>query len=152
MEWNSAPAGNLIHSAARDVTERKRAEEALSDRLQFEQLLSGLSARFVNIPPDQVDSEIDDGLQKVLELFQVDRCALLQLLPDKSSWQITHIASSDHVPPRPAGVELPRSLFPWAYEKLAKKHEALFISRLDDLPAEANADRQTCIEWGFDLM
>ena len=81
MEWNSAPAGNLIYSAARDVTERKRAEEALSDRLQFEQLLSGLSARFVNIPPDQVDSEIEDGLKQILEFFQVDRCALLQLLP-----------------------------------------------------------------------
>ena len=90
LEWNSAPAGNLIYSAARDVTERKRAEEALSDRLQFEQLLSGLSARFVNIPPDQVDSEIEDGLKQVLEFFQVDRCALLQILPDKSSWQITH--------------------------------------------------------------
>ena len=132
-----------------DITERKQAEEALRERLQFEHLLSGLSARFVNMPPDQVDSEIEDGLRQILEFFQVDRCALLRLLPGKTSWQITHIASSDDVPPVPEGVELPRSLYPWTYEKLAEKHEVLSISRLDDLPAEANIDRQTCIEWGI---
>ena len=146
---DSAPAGKLIYAAARDVTERKQAEEALEDRLQFEQLLSGLSARFVIIPPDRVDSEIEDGLRKILEFFQVDHCALLRILPGKTSWQITHIASSDDVPPVPVGVELPRSLYPWAYEKLVEKHEVVSISRLDDLPAEANVDRQTCIEWGI---
>jgi len=28
LEWTSAPAGNLIYSAARDITERKQAEES----------------------------------------------------------------------------------------------------------------------------
>ena len=59
-----------------DITERKQAEEALEERLRFERLLSDLSARFVNIPPDRVDSEIEDGLRQILEFFQVDRCAL----------------------------------------------------------------------------
>ena len=31
LEWTSAPAGNLIYTAARDITERKRAEEALQE-------------------------------------------------------------------------------------------------------------------------
>jgi formate hydrogenlyase transcriptional activator len=149
LEWTSAPAGNLIYAAARDVTERKQAEEALGERLQFERLLSDLSARFVNIPPDRVDSEIEDGLRQILEIFQVDRCMLLRLLLDKASWQITHIASSGDVPTHPAGVDLPRSLYPWAYEKLAEKHEVMSVSRLDDLPAEAKVDRQTCIEVGI---
>ena len=132
-----------------DITERKRAEEALEDRLRFEQLLSGISARFVNLPPDRVDFEIENGLGKILELFQVDRCALIRISPGKTSWQITHVASSDDVPPIAKGVELPRSLYPWAYEKLVEKHEVMSISSLDDLPAEADVDRQTCIEWGF---
>ena len=149
LEWSSAPAGKLIYAAARDVTERKQAEEALEDRLRFERLLSDLSARFVNIPPDRVDSEIEDGLRQLLEFFQVDHCTLLRILPGKASFQITHDASSDDVPPVPVGVDLPRSLYPWAYEKLAEKHEVVSISRLDDLPAEANVDRQTCIEWGI---
>jgi PAS domain S-box-containing protein len=141
-------AGEPAHfiSVVEDITARKRAEQALEDRLSFERLLSGLSARFVNIPPDRVDSEIEDGLTQVLGFFQVDRCALIRLLPGKASWQITHIASSGNVPTLPEGVDLPRSLYPWAYEKLAEKHEVMSVSRLDDLPAEANVDRQTCIE------
>ena len=139
----------LIAQVFANALARKRAEENLEDRLQFEQLLSGLSARIVIIPPDRVDSEIEEGLRKILEFFQVDHCALLRILPGKTSWQITHIASSDNVPPVPVGVELPRSLYPWAYEKLVEKHEVVSISRLDDLPAEANVDRQTCIEWGI---
>jgi PAS domain S-box-containing protein len=149
LEWTSAPAGELIYSAARDVTLRKQKEEALRERLQFEHLLSGLSARFVNMPPDQVDSEIEGGLKQILEFFQIDRCGLLRLLLDKTAFQITHVASSDDVPPVPEGVELPRSLYPWTYDILAENNEALSVSRLDDLPAEANVDRRTCIEWGI---
>jgi PAS domain S-box-containing protein len=144
-------AGEPAHfiSVVEDITARKRAEQALEDRLNFERLLSDLSARFVNIPPDRVDSEIVHGLKQTLEFFQVDRCGLLRLLPRKASWQLTHIASSGNVPTRPAGVELPRSLYPWAYEKLAEKHEVMSVSRLDDLPTEAKVDRQTCIEMGI---
>ena len=101
------------------------------------------------MPPDRVDSEIVGGLRQILEFVHVDRCALLRSLPGKTSWLITHVASSDFVPPVPAGIELPRSLYPWAYDKLAEKHEVVSVSRLDDLPAEAIADRQTNIEWGI---
>jgi transcriptional regulator with GAF, ATPase, and Fis domain len=103
----------------------------------------------VNISPDQVDSEIEDGLRQILGFFHVDRCALIRTLPGKASYQITHVASSDDVPPFSAWGELPRSIYPWAYEKLTEKHEVVSISRLDDLPAEAKTDRQTCIEWGI---
>jgi signal transduction histidine kinase len=142
--------GQTLYSGfVEDITERKQAEEALGERLKFEQLLSDLSARFVNIPSDRVDSEIEIGLRQILEFFQVDRCGLLRTFPDKTSWQITHHVSSNDVPPVPAGVKLSRSIYPWVYEKLSEKHEVLSISRLDDLPAEASVDRQACIEWGI---
>ena len=82
LEWSSAPAGKLIYAAARDVTERKQAEQALEERLRFERLVSDISARFVNIPPDRVDSEIEHGLREILEFFQVDRCGLIRTLHD----------------------------------------------------------------------
>jgi len=84
LEWTSAPAGDRIYAVARDVTEHKLTDEALQERLSFEQLLSDLSARFVNIPPDRVDSEIEYGLRQVLEFFQVDRVGLVRTLPGKS--------------------------------------------------------------------
>jgi PAS domain S-box-containing protein len=149
LQWSSVPVGNLIYAAARDVTGQKQAEQALEERLKFEQLLTDFSARFVNIPPARVDSQIEVGLRQILEFFQVDRCALLRTFPDKISWQITHLVSSDDVPPAPKGVKLSRSMYPWVYEKLAEKHQVLSISRLDDLPAEANVDKQACIDWGI---
>jgi formate hydrogenlyase transcriptional activator len=132
-----------------DMTERKQVEQALENRLRFERLLSDLSARFVNIPPDRVDSEIEDGLRQILEFFQVDRAGLLRSLPDRSAHQITHGVYGENVPSVPVGVELPRSLYPWAYEKLVEKHEVASFSRLDDLPPEADVDRQTYAEWGI---
>jgi formate hydrogenlyase transcriptional activator len=132
-----------------DMTERKQVEQALENRLRFERLLSDLSARFVNIPPDRVDSEIAYGLRQILEFFQVDRVGLLRSLPDRSAHQITHGVYGENVPSVPVGVELPRSLYPWAFEKLVEKHEVVSFSRLDDLPPEAGVDRQTYAEWGI---
>jgi PAS domain S-box-containing protein len=149
LEWSAAPTGSLIYADARDVTERKRAEEALQERLRFEQLLSDLSARFMNISPDRVDSEIEYGLKQILEFFKVDRVGLVRTLPGRSAYQITHVAYSEDVPPVPAGAQLPISINPWAYEKLIVKREVAAYSRLDDLPPEASVDKQTWAEWGI---
>jgi formate hydrogenlyase transcriptional activator len=132
-----------------DITAGKRGEQALEERLQFEQLLSDLSSRFVNIPPDRVDSEIEDALKQILEFFRIDWCGLLQIMRSQNSFRITHRASSGTLQDLPKGVELHRSLFPWAYEKLAEKCEVMSVSSLDDLPAEAEVDRETCIKQGF---
>jgi PAS domain S-box-containing protein len=134
-----------------DITERKLIEQALENRLRFERLLSELSARFLNTPPDRVDSEIDHGLRQILEFFQIDRVGLLRALPDKSAYQITHSVYGANVPlvPVPLGVKLPRSLYPWAFEKLAEKNEVVSFSRLDDLPPAAKVDKQTYAKWGI---
>jgi PAS domain S-box-containing protein len=149
LEWSAVPAGNLIYAAARDITGRKLAEEAVGERLRFEQLVSNLSAKFVNIAPDRVDSEIEDGLRQVLEFFQVDRVGLLRSLPDRSGYHITHGVYSEDVPSVPVGVGLHRSLYPWVYERLTEKHEVVSFSRVDDLPPEADVDKQKYAEWGI---
>jgi PAS domain S-box-containing protein len=133
----------------RDVTERKRAALALEEQLGFERLLSGLSARFVNMAPDQVDTEIEQGLKEILQFFQVERSGLIHILPDKGSWQITHAAVAEDTPPVPLGEVLPVSLFPYAYDKLINKRQVHFFSKLADLPAEADIDKQTCLKWGI---
>ena len=148
LQWSSVPAGNLIYAAARDVTDRKEAQQALVERLRFERLVSGISAKFVNIPPDRVDSEIEGGLRQILQFFQVDRCGLIRTLPGKTAWQITHLATAEDVPMIPQRIGLPVSIRPWAFEKLIRRHEIVSFSKIDDLPAEANADRQGYIEWG----
>ena len=132
-----------------EIEKRKQAERTLRERLIFEELLSELSAIFVNVPFERVNEEIHNAMQKVLKFFMVDRFALLQTPPDGKSWIITHSVSVVGVPSVPVGMKLPRSINPWAYEKLIMKREVLSFTKIDDIPAEANEDKKTWIEWGI---
>ncbi len=87
--------------------------------------LSDLSARFVNLPAEGLDREIEHALEMVMAFFQVDRCVLVRTLPGKTAFQITHVAASAHAPRVPKGMEIPRSKNPWAYRKLVEKGEVV---------------------------
>jgi PAS domain S-box-containing protein len=112
-------------------------------------MLSELSSRVINLPPDRLDDAIENALKRVMEFFQIDRCALLRTLPGKTTWQITHVASSSHAPPVPKGEVLHMSINPWAYEILIEKEEILAFSSLDEVPPEAAVDKQTWMNWGI---
>jgi hypothetical protein len=56
-------------------------QDPTAKRLEFEVLISDLSARFVNIPAGQVDREIEEALGKVRAFFDVDRCGLFEVSP-----------------------------------------------------------------------
>jgi GAF domain-containing protein len=148
---NAQPASgkNDSRRIKQENTENRRAEEALNKRLQFEQLISDLSARLINIPFEKLDGEIEHVLKMVLEFFRVDRCALLQVQPGTDTWKITHLASSQFAPPIPLGAKLPRSIHPWAYERLANRGEVILFSKVDDMPDEARVDKQTWRDWGI---
>ena len=132
-----------------EIKRRKQAEQNLKERLIFEEMLSDLSARFVNVSSERVDEEIHDAMREILKFFKVDRFALLEVFPNKESWIITHVVSAAGVPNVPVGTDLPISINPWAYGKLIMKREVLSFSKIDDLPAEADMDKKTWIGWGI---
>jgi PAS domain S-box-containing protein len=135
-----------------DMDHQRSAPQSLSDRDSFDsfhRLLSEISARFIMIPPHRLTEEIEASLRQMLDFFQVDRCALLRTLPGKKAFQIAYLATADDVPAIPYGPELPRSLFPWGYDKLTRRREVIAIHQLDDLPPEASADRQTRLNWSI---
>jgi formate hydrogenlyase transcriptional activator len=121
----------------------------INERLRFEQMISDLSARFINMPPERLDDEIEKTLEMVLAFFEVDRVGLLHTLPDRDAWMITHIAYAKNATPIPVGTELPRSINPWAYDRLTKKGEVVAYTRVEDMPDEAHVDKQTWKEWGI---
>ncbi len=119
------------------------SESAASEkRLEFEKFLADLSAKFVALPPYQVDDEIRNALKEVLEFFQIDRCNLLRLLPGKHFFQVVYNADVSGVSPYPVGTPRPTSLYPWLVKKLSEKREVVSFARLENLPAEAETDRQ----------
>jgi len=120
------------------------AELAASEkRLEFEQLLVDLSAKFVAISSEKVDDEIRSALREIVRFFRIDRCALVRLLPGRTSWAVAYDAEDASVSPYPIGTVLPISLVPWAYHRLSVEREFFSFASLDELPSGASVDRQT---------
>jgi formate hydrogenlyase transcriptional activator len=113
----------------------------------FEQLLGDLSAKIIALPPDQIDDEIRNALNRLLDFFRIDRISLLRLLPGKALWEITHNADRSGPSPYPVASTLSISLVPWAYRKLAEQREVFSFGELEDLPAEAAADKLVMEQW-----
>ena len=146
FEWSVSPVGNVIHAAARDITERTRAEEALKERLEFETLLADLSGRFINMPPERVDQEIDEALRRVSEKFGFDVGALWQWsMAAPGLLTITHLYRPLGGPPVPERIDA-EDLFPWCLKELTAGR--IVAVSADDATAEAARDQEVWRYYG----
>ncbi len=59
--------------------QRRRAQLQLAERLDFEKMLSTLSARFVNLPSDRIDTEIKHVLESIGNALKVDRVSVFEI-------------------------------------------------------------------------
>ena len=124
-------------------------QKNLEERIRFEHLLSNISAKFINIPLDRIDSGIEEAFSDLLIFFQVDRIGLLRLQADTGVFLVTHQVCSDGIPSVPMSVEHPSSLFPYMFRTLIKNPFVTSFQSLDELPDEAALDRQTYEAWGI---
>ena len=122
----------------------RHEDDPREEFLQFERLITDLSARFVNILPDQVDQQIERALGQLLEFFQVDRCGLLGLSPDLNHVHVTHAAYSDDTWSVSGDIDL-AEIFPWTYEQLVFQRRPVRINTLAELPEDAGKDRASYI-------
>ena len=123
----------------RDITERQRSEEALRRRVEFESFLFDFSRTFIGLPDDMVDANMEQGLGRLGHFLQMDRITLLELSYDREeltvaySWSAAGVAS---LPP-----VLTKHMQPWWVGQVLRGDVSV-ASRVDDLPAEAVAERQ----------
>jgi PAS domain S-box-containing protein len=123
------------HGVVADETPRPEGEVSL---LAFETLISDLSSRFINLPPDAVDGEIEGALHRVCELLGIDFAVLWQ-------WSAASpgVIAPTHSSPALGGLQarepLSQEQYPWmAQEMLAGRQVALPTVEL--LPEEAAVD------------
>ena len=57
-------AAGLILALLRGLSRLHRTRRELNDRLRFERLIAMLSTKFVNVPPEKVDQEVEKGLEE----------------------------------------------------------------------------------------
>jgi formate hydrogenlyase transcriptional activator len=119
--------------------ESLRAE--LEERLRFEILLAETSARFVNLPPDQIDDEIEGAQRRICELLDLDRSSLWQVSEeDPETLLLTHVRQPHGSTPAPKRANA-REWFPWTTKKVLAG-ETIILRKMSDLPPEAGRDRE----------
>ena len=116
------------------------------EKQKFEELLFQLSTKFIKLPPDLVDNEINNSLKLISEKLGIDRIALLQFSKDKKQFHRTHgfAANSKQIPPK----FLVSDELPW-FTGSIKKGKILRITKLDEIPEDAVAERKYAKTQGF---
>jgi signal transduction histidine kinase/DNA-binding response OmpR family regulator len=132
----------LYEQAQQEITERKRAEEALRHRVEFEKLITAIATYFINLPSDEVDSGINHALQAAGKFAGVDRGYVFLLSHDEMQIDNTHEWCGPGIDPHIESLKnLPVSSLSWLMGKL-KWFETIHIPRVANLPPEASAENE----------
>jgi PAS domain S-box-containing protein len=130
-----------------DITDRKHAELALEERVRFEKVLADLSATFVNLPPGRFDETVDDSLKMLVKALGHDRSTLAEFRAEEESAAVLHSFTVPGCAPFVLR-EVPYDFLPWYLAQLQAGNPVWF-ERPEDLPPEAEKERQFCIEHGI---
>ena len=114
----------------------------LDSQLQFETLLAEISTLFVNLSAYRIDNEIENAQRRICEFLNLERSTLWQELENESGTMLlTHIFQPPGSFPPVERMNL-YDFFPWMQQRLMRG-EILSISRMSDLPAEAECDLES---------
>jgi PAS domain S-box-containing protein len=127
--------------------ERSRLLALLDERLRFETLISRLSTTFIHLPAEEVDSEIERGLQQIVEFLDIDRSSLAQFSAERKQLHFTHSYAVPGFPSFPPIIT--DTQFPWYTERIRRGESVRMVRLPDDLPPEAAAERAYCIGVDF---
>ena len=122
-------------------------QRELEERLRFETLLADISARFINLPADQIDSGIGDAQRRVCECLDLDLSSLWQCSPEAPLFlTLAHLYTPPDGPAHPGRIKA-EEVFPWQLQKMMQG-EILAYST-EDLPPEAARDQESCRYFGL---
>jgi formate hydrogenlyase transcriptional activator len=122
--------------------------QEVEERQRFESLLAEISARFVNLPADRVDGEIEDAQRRVCECLGLDLSSLWQWSAENPRLlTLTHLYRPLGGPsvPEPMDAE---EYFPWCLKQLLAGR-IIAVSSTEDVPAEAARDQETWRHYGI---
>jgi len=114
--------------------------EKIRVSLEFEELISDLSRRFIGLPSPEIDSQINKSLKLIIDFLDIDRCSIFYLVENQNYFKFKYGATRDGLPLVPS--TLSTDVFPWCTERLLKG-EFISFAKLSDLPDEAELDRRS---------
>ncbi len=122
------------------IEERRRSNEALAERLRFEELLSRLSGEFVGAHIQEVETILEASLRRLGEALGLGRLTLYRLSREAEEFEVAYSWSGpgiDRVPRVSVSEE-----FPWVTRRIVGA-QAVAFSRPEELPPDAARDVET---------
>ena len=124
-----------------------KSSTGLANQSGLEELLVEISTLFINLPPEQIDSKINDAQRRICEFLDLDRSTLWQFEEhDPGMLLLTHIYQPPEARPAPDRLTINES-FPWVLQKMIAG-ETIVITKMTDLPVEAERDRESFRHYG----
>ena len=124
------------------LDKHKQTEKALQYRVRIEAIVSNISRSFINVSSDRVDDSINFSLRLLGEFNDIDRSYVFLFYENGLKMVNTHEWCRGGIEPQIENLkDLSTDIFPWWVEKLKRK-EHINIHKVDDLPPEANAEKE----------
>jgi PAS domain S-box-containing protein len=86
-----------VWNSRHNITDLKKAEELLQYKNKLEQLITGISTRFFNLTPDQVDVNIENALHEVCDYINADEGFLIEIVYSQGYYHLTHAWKNDTI-------------------------------------------------------
>jgi transcriptional regulator with GAF, ATPase, and Fis domain len=118
------------------------------DGAAFERLLTAISTRFASLDSCQITRALDDALEQTCLAMNVDRSAIIEV-DENGTLQTCRLGNRRQSDDRDRDLE-PAS-WPWLTARLLNR-ESVAVSRLEDFPAEARAEREYARRAGVSAM
>ena len=130
-------------SLRHEVVEHQRDEEALKIRIRFENLITTLSSRFINLAPEEIDRELHGALQKIGEFAGVDRCYIGITSANGKILDIAYEWAAEGIRQYPQFYHniVANEVYPWS-ARVVRNLQVLYIPGVEDLPPEADKDKE----------
>ncbi|HEY6308784.1 MAG TPA: PAS domain-containing protein [Candidatus Angelobacter sp.] len=129
----------LIATLLAQARRRAAAERDVKRRLDFETFMSETLARFINLPAERIDAEIERGLERVRLFLGVDRVTLYDRFKPGMEFTALHYAAQERT--NLAFPVLTQAQFPGWMERL-KGGDALLVEQAGQLPGLGESERE----------
>jgi formate hydrogenlyase transcriptional activator len=130
------------------MTDSNTPQNEVVKHLRFERLLTDITASFVNLPIEQIDILIKQAQQRICNFLELDRSVLWQIIEEEAGKiMLSHVYNpfEGFLPDAPFD---PEKMFPWAWGQILQG-KGVKIDDIENLPLEANHDRETNKQWGI---
>ncbi|MGM0593075.1 MAG: PhnD/SsuA/transferrin family substrate-binding protein [Pseudomonadota bacterium] len=125
-----------------DMSEIKRAEQALTYRIGFESVIAEMASRLVGVGIEAIDAEIHFSLQQLGQFAGADRAYLFGYDSASDTISVSHEYVAEGVDPQFERLQdFPLTRMPWLRQRLLDDR-AVRIPDVDAMPDEAAAERE----------